>query len=180
MVKLACSICCYFFEAKLIKIYDGWHSTSWYFLKVFQILYPITCKCKFHADGQTSTHRNVTDLPPSWCIFTPDIQYIFVVLEAFNSHTRRFWLLHAMYSSYIVHSTQPHCKRRIFCNWREDCSCHYFWFFIYTFINVYKSQTESYKRDKHKNPNKKLKSMDLEIQKEEWKRLWTKVKQRNR
>ena len=98
---LACSICCYFFEAKLIKIYDGWHSTSWYFLKVFQILYPITCKCKFHADGQTSTHRNVTDLPPSWCIFTPDIQYIFVVLEAFNSHTRRFWLLHAMYSSYI-------------------------------------------------------------------------------
>ena len=101
MVMLACSICCYFFEAKLIKIYDGWHSTSWYFLKVFQILYPITCKCKFHADGQTSTHRNVTDLPPSWCIFTPDIQYIFVVLEAFNSHTRRFWLLHAMYSSYI-------------------------------------------------------------------------------
>ena len=170
----------FFFETKLIKIYDGWHSTSWYFLKVFQILYPITCKCKFHADGQTSTHRNVTDLPPSWCIFTPDIQYIFVVLEAFNSHTRRFWLLHAMYSSYICAQHTTTLQTSYFLQLERRLFLSLFFGFLFIPLNVYKSQTESYKREKHKNPNKKLKSMDLEIQKEEWKRLWTKVKQRNR
>ena len=83
----------------------------------------------------------------------------FCVLEAFNTnaHSQIFSLLHAMYKSYtFAHTTT--LQTPYFCNWREDCSCHYFLvlhLYLYPLVSVYKTQTESYKRKKHKNSNKK-------------------------
>ena len=130
-----------------------------YFLKVFQMFYPITCKCKFRADGQIVHASNcyrryfllfmcilptfITVLCPwtfKYCCTLADFHYCMQCI------------------THILLHTQPHCKLRIFCNWREDCSCHYFLvlhLYLYPLVSVYKSQTESYKRKKHKNPNKK-------------------------
>ena len=128
------------------------------FLKVFQIFYPITCKCKFHIDGQ---NVHAIELLQTCllhlCIFTPD--YILLSLKVLNSHTRRFWLLHAMYSSYICAQQRTttlqkpyflQLERRLFLS-----LFLVFHLYLYPLVSVYKTQTESYKREKHKNPNKK-------------------------
>ena len=131
-----------------------------YFLKVFQMFYPITCKCKFHADGQIVHALNCYRryFLPLMCIFT-NFHYGFVSLKLLiRMHTRRFFHYYMQCISHILLHTQPHCKLRIFCNWREDCSCHYFLvlhLYLYPLVSVYKTQTESYKRKKHKNSNKK-------------------------
>ena len=66
-----------------------------------------------------------------------------------------------------------------FCKWKEDCSCHYFWFtFIpLSLVSVYKTQTESYKRGAKNQHVEKTRGMaDTKKKGEET----TKVKQRNR
>ena len=122
-----------------------------------------------HRRTKRPRHRIVTDLPPSFVHFYPRLH--FVVLEVFQlAHSQILIITCNVQLIYCAQQRTTTLQKPYFLQLERRLFLSLFLVFhlyLYPLVSVYKTQTESYKREKHKKPNKKqIKSMEWEIQKE--------------